>query len=216
MTCYDLLSQLATSSPAASTHAVSHAHTAATPNSNAAAADDLALATVPLPTAAQLHHPADNKAIDMSLVGQPVPLTHRSQTASLIRCDAFSSEPRVTHFLAGSEPVRHAVPSSDDLAIKSDAASPAANELKLPRSLGTPVNFVRFAELQDVSKFEEGNFGVAYRAFWRDGAVVIKAPKSKPGPDEVNELLSFLDLPQHPNVLPLLGARLCPQGVLSY
>jgi len=78
------------------------------------------------------------------------------------------------------------------------------------------INLVRWEELSHVEQFAEGMFSLAYKALYRtrssepssapcESVVVIKSPKSKPGPNEWSELNAFLQLPPHENIVPFIG-----------
>jgi serine/threonine protein kinase len=71
--------------------------------------------------------------------------------------------------------------------------------------IGMPLHFIKYSSFDEVAAFEEGHFGMVFRALWHHRRVVIKVPKKRPGNDEWSELFSFLDLPPHHNVLPFLG-----------
>ena len=103
-----------------------------------------------------------------------------------------------------------------------NGASVVPHESALARSTSSTLRFVKFEDLRDVEQISEGYYGWAYRGKWygrgsegigskkgsatgRPRDVVVKVPKHSPGRDEWNELFMFLDLPAHPNVLPLVG-----------
>jgi serine/threonine protein kinase len=71
--------------------------------------------------------------------------------------------------------------------------------------LSPSLRFIFYSELSEIAFFQQGQFGNVYKGFWHGQSIVIKVPRHKPGRDEWSELLTLLDLPSHPNVLPFIG-----------
>lgn len=98
----------------------------------------------------------------------------------------------------------------------------------MPPLMPVGVHIIRAHSLSGIMRLGSGNFGVTYRAVWNDPHpsavkllahvnggiltspgtaidVVIKVPRSRSGFTEWNELLAFVEVPPHRNIVPLLG-----------
>lgn len=107
-------------------------------------------------------------------------------------------------------------PSPPQSSLATSTASSSASSLP-PNfdSMPQGVTIIRSSSLSAITRLGSGNFGITYRAIWRDPQsrttpqqlrdVVIKVPRTRSGADEWNELLAFLEVPAHKHVLPLIG-----------